>query len=115
GAGGAQPARRARSPNFHDQASLAWFWAPAFCRTPQLGYLRGGFQLLCERLAEQVRERGGQIRVGEEVRLIRAEPDGSVRVETDRAVERFDQVLATLPTRLFARLAEGLPSDWLAR
>jgi protoporphyrinogen oxidase len=110
-----EPLLRAKFHDFHDRVSMAWFWARVYCRTPQLGYLRGGFQLLYERLAELVRERGGHVRLGEEVRSIRAEPDGSVRVETDRAVERFDQVLVTLPTRLFARLADGLPADWLAR
>jgi protoporphyrinogen oxidase len=110
-----EPLLRAKFHDFHDQVSMAWFWARVFCRTPQLGYLRGGFQLLYERLADLIRQRGGQIRLGEEVSSIRVEPDGSVRVQTDRTVEHFDQVLATLPTRLFSRLAEGLPADWLSR
>jgi len=110
-----EPLLRAKFHDFHDRVSMAWFWARVYCRTPQLGYIRGGFQLLYERLGEEVRQRGGTIRLSEEVRAIRSLPQGGVAVETDHGVEQFDAVLATLPTRLFARLAEGLPEGWLGR
>ena len=105
------PLLRAKFHDYHERVAMSWFWARIFCRTPKLGYLRGGFQLLYQRLAELA----GEVRLGEEVKSIAAEPDGRVRVETDRGVEHFDQVLATLPTRLFARLAQGLPEEWLGR
>ncbi|HEY3079862.1 MAG TPA: NAD(P)/FAD-dependent oxidoreductase [Chloroflexota bacterium] len=110
-----EPLLRAKFHDYYDRVSMAWFWSRVYCRTPQLGYVRGGFQLVYERLAELVRERGGVVRLGEEVRSIASRGDGGVDVITDRGVERFDQVLSTLPTRLFARVAEGLPESWLAR
>ncbi len=35
---------------------MPWFWARVHDRTQQLGYLRGGFQALYDRLAERIRE-----------------------------------------------------------
>lgn len=110
-----EPLLRAKFHDFYDRVSMAWFWSRVYCRTGQLGYVRGGFQLVYERLAERIRAAGGVIRLGEEVRAISAQPDGSVEVETAHGIERFDQVLSTLPTRLFVSLARGLPESWLAR
>jgi protoporphyrinogen oxidase len=42
--------------------------------------------------------------------------DGSVEVRTESGdVHRFDQLLATLPTRLFTRLAVELPAEFVQR
>ncbi|HEV8636596.1 MAG TPA: NAD(P)/FAD-dependent oxidoreductase [Chloroflexota bacterium] len=110
-----EPLLRSKFHDDYDRVSMAWFWSRVFCRSGQLGYVRGGFQPVYERLAELVRARGGQVRLGEEVRSVAARPDDGVEVVTDRGVERFDQVLSTLPTRLFARIAQGLPESWLVR
>jgi protoporphyrinogen oxidase len=110
-----EPLLRAKFHDYHDRVSMAWFWARVFCRSSQLGYLRGGFQQLYEELAARIRRAGSEIRLGEEVRSVAALPDGQVRVVTDRGTEQFDQVLATLPTRLFAKVAEGLPAGWLSQ
>ena len=110
-----EPLLRSKFHDFYDRVSMAWFWSRVFCRTGQLGYVRGGFQLVYERLAELIRARGGEVRLGQEVRSIATRPDGSIEVETEAGVERFDQVLSTLPTRLFARLAQDLPQSWMAQ
>ena len=42
--------------------------------------------------------------------------DGRVEIQTDKGpVHRVDQLLATLPTRLFTRLAVDLPPDFVER
>lgn len=110
-----EPLFRAKFWQYHDKVAMSWFWARIYCRTPQLGYMRGGFQQLYDRLGERIRALGGEIRLGREVTSIASEADGSVRVATDAGEERFDRVLATLPTRLFAQLARDLPPDWLGR
>jgi protoporphyrinogen oxidase len=110
-----EPLFKAKFWQFHDRVAMSWFWARIYCRTPQLGYVRGGFQQLYDRLGERIRSLGGRIELGREVRSIESEADGTVCVTTDAGEERFDRVLATLPTRLFAQLARGLPPDWLAK
>lgn len=98
-----------------DQIAMPWFWARVHCRTARLGYVRGGFQLVYERLGEAIVERGGRIELGKEVLSITTHADGTLEVATRERRETFQQVLVTLPTRLFLRLAPGLPSDYVER
>ena len=96
-----------------ENIGMPWFWARVHDRTPQLGYLRGGFQLLYDALADDLRRRGGRLELGHEVRSIGAR-DGSVVVETADGEHAFAAALCSLPTRLFLRLARDLPADYVA-
>lgn len=109
-----EPLLRAKFGEYHASVSMAWFWARIYCRTPRLGYLRGGFQLIYEELAERVRNNGGVINLGRDVRTVRVEGDG-VAIVSNGVSEHFDKVLITAPTRAFARLAPELPPEWLRR
>jgi len=96
------------------EIAMPWFWARVHDRTQQLGYLRGGFQQLYDRMAEQVRGAGGETRFGTAVTSVRTDGDGFM-VETDAGSERFDRVISTFATRLTARLVPELPRDWRDR
>jgi protoporphyrinogen oxidase len=103
---------------FHDHYSsiaLPWFWSRVHLRSSHLGYMRGGFQHLYNRLAELAGERGGDLRFGQSVTGIAGLPDGGVRVCAGNAEMAFDRVISTLPTRLTLALTEGLPDDYRAR
>ncbi len=106
---------------FHDYSpdiAMSWFWSRIHLRSPRLGYLRGGFQQLYDRLAEEIGARDGQLYFGQSVTAISGDGDGSVcvRVKTAGAKDlRFDRVVSTLPTRLMLRLTEGLPEDYRER
>ena len=39
-----------------NQISMAWFWARIKKRSVQLGYLQGGFQVLADKLTEQIKK-----------------------------------------------------------
>jgi protoporphyrinogen oxidase len=97
------------------EIAMPWFWARVHDRTQQLGYLRGGFQQLYERLAQRVRDAGGEVRFGESVTAIRTRDDGALAVETDSGTEAFDRVVSTFANRLTARLAPDLPDTWRER
>jgi protoporphyrinogen oxidase len=97
------------------EIAMPWFWARVHDRTQQLGYLRGGFQQLYERLAQRVRDAGGEVRLGESVTAIRSRDDGALTVETSAGAEPFDRVISTFANRLTARLAPDLPDDWRER
>jgi protoporphyrinogen oxidase len=97
------------------EIAMPWFWARVHDRTQQLGYLRGGFQQLYERLAQRVRDAGGEVRFGESVTAIRTRDDGAPAVETDSGTEAFDRVVSTFANRLTARLAPDLPDTWRER
>jgi protoporphyrinogen oxidase len=96
------------------EIAMPWFWARVHDRTRSLGYLRGGFQQLYDRMADRVRAAGGETRFGSSVKSIR--PDSRrLIVETDDGSERFDRVISTFAPRLTARLVPDLPAEWRTR
>lgn len=98
----------------HEQIALPWFWARFHDRTTQLGYLRGGFQLLYERLAERISSLGGKLLLGTRVEKVEQE-DGRWRVESSQGTWNFDRVISTFPTRLTCRLIPALPDDYRSK
>ncbi|HLY31298.1 MAG TPA: NAD(P)/FAD-dependent oxidoreductase [Ktedonobacterales bacterium] len=117
-----------------DEIALPWLWARLYDRTAQLGYLRGGFQLLYNRLAARIESLGSVLTFGATVqRIERLEGEatseaseaieaGRLRVTFETASEpgrtqsaEFDRVISTLPTRLTCRLTPQLPDDYRAK
>src|ERR1700704_258091 len=89
-----------------DDIAMSWLWSRVHERSLGLGYLRGGFQQLYDSFGERIRALGGTVLTGTAAAAIRTNDGGGVDVQTDPGdVHRFDQLLTTLPTRLFTRLA----------
>ena len=109
-----EPLLRGKFGAAAEEIAMPWFWARVHDRTPELGYLRGGFQQLYDRLARSVRDESGEIRLGEAVVAVRRDGDGFV-VETEAGRDHADRVISTLPTRLTARLVAELPPAWRER
>src|SRR5579884_3824780 len=99
----------------YDQIALPWFWARFHDRTTQLGYLRGGFQLIYETLAERITQAGSKVLLGTRVENVERQADGRWQVRTSQGTWTFDRVISTLPTRLTCRLVPSLPDDYKAR
>ncbi|HTK06758.1 MAG TPA: NAD(P)/FAD-dependent oxidoreductase [Ktedonobacteraceae bacterium] len=97
-----------------DQIALPWFWARLHDRTTRLGYLRGGFQLLYERLVERITELGGKVLLGTRVEKVE-QIDGRWQIESTQGSWTFDRVISTFPTRLTCRLIPALPEEYQAR
>ncbi|GIW12379.1 MAG: oxidoreductase [Dehalococcoidia bacterium] len=106
-----EPQLRGKLGAYAEQVSMAWFWARVHDRSSSLGYLRGGFGQLYERLAVAIQQRGGVVRTGEAVEWI-GRIDGRPAVRTRAGLEQFDQLVVTLPTALFLRLAPELPAAY---
>ena len=98
-----------------DQIALPWFWARFHDRTTYLGYLRGGFQLLYERLVERISEAGGKVLLGTRVESAQPLEDGRWEVRTSSGTWMFDRVISTMATRLSCRLIPALPDDYRKR
>src|SRR5438477_667248 len=109
-----EPLLRAKFGEAAEEIALPWFWARVHDRTAELGYLRGGFQRLYNRLAEMIAEHGGDLRFGTEVREVRRSGDGFA-IGLAEGDLQADVVVSTLATRLTARLAPDLPDSWRAR
>src|SRR2546423_5236856 len=98
-----------------EQIAMPWFWARVHDRTTYLGYLRGGFQLVYERLVERISEKGGKVLLGTRVEKVEQLEDERWQVQTSQGTWTVDRVISTLPTRLTCRLIPALPEDYLAR
>jgi protoporphyrinogen oxidase len=109
-----EPLLRGKFGDAAPEIAMSWFWARVHDRTQALGYLRGGFQQLYDRMADEVRRAGGETRFGESVVSVRREGDGFI-VDTDAGSERFDRVISTFAPRLTARLVPELPQEWRDR
>lgn len=95
---------------FSDQASqisMVWFWARIKKRSGRLGYLRGGFQVLTERLMEKIKENGGKIVLNQEIQ------DLSQFLSQKRKTK--PKVIVTTPASVFLKIAPNLPSDYKKR
>src|SRR5258708_18236046 len=63
-----------------DQIALPWFWARLHDRTTELGYLRGGFQLMYEELAARIEQAGSKVLLGTRVAEAKQQCDGPSQV-----------------------------------
>jgi len=109
-----EPLLRNKFGDAAPEIAMPWFWARVHDRTQSLGYLRGGFQQLYDRMAGQVRTAGGETRFDTSVISVRTDNGGFV-VETSDGSERFDRIISTFAPRLTARLVPELPAAWRDR
>ncbi|MFU8771017.1 MAG: NAD(P)/FAD-dependent oxidoreductase [Anaerolineales bacterium] len=97
----------------YKEVNMAWMWARLKARTSRLGTFRGGFQSFADRLADRLREMGVNIMLSSGVDRIEAYQEGGLVIKSDHREAVFDQVLATTSPALLARIAPGLPPDYL--
>jgi protoporphyrinogen oxidase len=100
-------------PHYQD-VNMAWMWARLKSRTTRLGTFEGGFQAFSDALAERLRQLGVEIRLNSNVQEIFPQPQGRLSLSLADGSLDFDQVLVTTSPALLARLALGLPPDYLS-
>ncbi len=92
--------------------NMAWLWARLKSRTTRLGTFKGGFQTFMDKLADVVRGKGGDIRLGNTVTGIRRDDSGQLQVEAIDSACGFDAVISTSSPALMARLVPQLPAEY---
>jgi protoporphyrinogen oxidase len=98
----------------YDDIVMSWFWARIHMRSSSLGYIKGGFQQLYDRLVDEIGRLGGTARFGTSVTGIK--PVGEkLLVETDAEPYELDRVISTLPTKLTIQLTSNLPHSYVER
>ena len=95
-----------------ERIGMPWFWARIHDRTPQLGYPRGGFQVLYDALAADLEAGGSTLQTGTAVESIARRGDKLI-LTTPHGDQPFDAVLCSLPTRLFLRITTDLPDSYV--
>ncbi|MBV9543951.1 MAG: FAD-dependent oxidoreductase [Chloroflexi bacterium] len=109
-----EPVLRGKFGARANDIAMSWLWSRVHERSLRLGYIRGGFQQMYDALGDRIAALGGRVLTGTAATSITS--DRAITVMTDGGESfRFDQLLVTLPTRLFMRLAPSLPSDYVAR
>ena len=93
--------------------NMAWLWARMHARTTNLGTYKGGFQAFSDDFAAALTAHGVGIRLSTPVNAIRSLPEGCISLTTPTGEESFDQCLFTVSPGLLAKLAPGLPEDYL--
>ncbi len=97
-----------------DQIALPWFWARFHDRTTYLGYMRGGFQQLYDRLVERISHAGGKVLLGTRVEKVEPIDGDHWEIQTNNGVWTADRVISTMATRLTCRLIPALPENYRA-
>jgi protoporphyrinogen oxidase len=91
--------------------NMAWLWARIKARTTRLGTFKGGFQTFADKFAEQLKSMGVEFVMQAQVQNIAANAKLTLRVRDHDEI--YDQVLVTTSPSLLAKLAPGLPEDYL--
>ena len=119
-----EPLLRGKFGPFATEISAVWFWNKLKLRGgsrskdggEMLAYYRGGFAALAARIADEVTNNGGQIKLGTSVKNLLVERGKVVGVETSQGVIKADLVIATPALPIIADIIEPhLPSDYIQR
>jgi protoporphyrinogen oxidase len=110
-----EPLLRSKFGDRSRDIAMSWFWARVHLRSSSLGYLRGGFQQMYNRLVEEINLLGGDTRFKTEVRRIQSRDGGKLSIETALGEVEVDRVISTLPTRLTIRLTPQLEGEYSTR
>jgi len=84
-----EPLIRAKFGSQAENVSMAWFWSRIKKRSAQLGYLRGGFQAMIDRLGKKIKVNKGEIILGKEVKNL------------EELKKDFEKVIVTTPVNIF--------------
>lgn len=117
-----EPLLRGKFDRYYDKVTMSWLWGRVLQRVDSrdaklggeaLGYFKGGFKVIIDRLEGPILEKGGEIRYNTPVEKLTYD-DGAdeVIVKTAAGEERFDRVLATTPSHVVSKLiGEYEPRD----
>lgn len=113
---------RAKFGPRYDQVAMVWFWNKIHLRTQsrqsplqkeKLGYIRGSWNTLIDRLGEAFVEQGGRLCAGIGTDQLQQANDGSWHVRTTEGDDVYcDAVVATVPSPILSRLVPDLPEDY---
>lgn len=119
------PLLRGKYGDRMNEVAMVWFWNKVHLRGKSrskglqqelLGYIEGSWQVLIDALEHSIRNKGGETHTGARVSRV-LHQEGRVKgLEVDTGdgarIETFDQVVATVPSYVFARLVPDMPEEY---
>ncbi len=124
-----EPLLRGKFGEYYDQVSMAWLWSKFRLRVSsrgkgwqkeRLGYPIGSFGEIFDRVAQRIKEQGGQVfteAVVEQIEVNNGAATGLTfrSAEFFRETKEYDGIIATTPSYIFPSLIDGLPEDYVDR
>lgn len=108
-----QPLLEGKFGPYYREVNMAWLWARLKARTTRLGTYQGGFQAFSDDFAAILERKGVSIRLATPVERLLRNPEGGLDLYLPGGVENFEGCLVTLSPGQFARMAPGLPGNYL--
>ncbi len=116
------PLLRGKFADQADHVGMTWLWGKVYLRfasrkgatgsREQLGYLQGSFEGYIDRLAQKVRDNGGEIHLSCPVEEVVVEDGAVLGIRVKGELREFDQVLMTTPNSITMQIAPSLPEDY---
>lgn len=94
-----QPLMKKKFGSLYDQVSMSWMWARIHKRSRFLGYPKGGFQVIIDKLANQIKQNGGIIKLDQKIRNL-------------SQLKSFDKIIITCASPIFLKIAPQLPKNY---
>ena len=112
-----RPLLKGKFGNYYTKISMAWLWARIHIRAnsrdkgvsyEELGYYKHGFKILVDKLAEKIKELGGDIITNTFVDSIQEDQDKRIILKTlDNQLYTFDSVIFTTPSNVFYKIMQN--------
>ena len=96
----------------YKEVNMAWFWARFKARTPKLGTFEGGFQAFLDQFAEILSQKGVRFSFNTSIQGIRPLENSQIELSLEKGKAVFDQVLATIPPFLLAKMTPSLDGPY---
>jgi protoporphyrinogen oxidase len=118
------PLLKCKLGSCREEASAAFIWATIKrlystrdngSKKERLGYVRGGYRTVVNRLIQEIEKMGGKIVVGTPVQKVQSDAEGGVRVQSEKFTQAFDQVISTIPSRPLAQVAPELDHQYVKK
>ena len=99
--------------SYYKKVNMAWFWARFKVRTSKLGTFKGGFQAFLDECATILTQNGVTFAYNTNLQGIHPLEDGKIELTFEKDKKIYDQVLATVPPFLLAKLAPDLGKSYI--
>jgi protoporphyrinogen oxidase len=91
-----QPLMQGKFSDQQEKVAFSWLWARIKARSVQLGYIKGGSQVLIDHLSKKLKEQSVPIKTNQEVRQIQRK-EKQWEVTTNQSDQLFDKVVLAVP------------------
>ncbi|MBM4402266.1 MAG: NAD(P)/FAD-dependent oxidoreductase [Candidatus Cloacimonetes bacterium] len=114
-----EPLLQGKFGDYYSEINMAWFWARIKKRTQKLCYLKGGFQVLVDKLIKEIKKQGGKVRLDHQITRIETLPATSLlHIANGPEQGPFQKLIVTTPPLTLVELVPNLPADykkWLSK